>query len=67
MYVQYKFSYFFLYFRLKLKGQFIEDFTYNNKEIMEEIYGAMNSTNFLGVSVSLRAVLREKDLIRLLP
>ena len=29
----------------------IEDFNYSNSEITQEIYSAMNSTRFLGVSV----------------
>ena len=41
-----------LYFRLKQTNRSLEDFNYSNMEIMEEIYSAMNSTNFLGVSVS---------------
>ena len=30
----------------------IEEFTYTNKEIADELYKAMNATQFLGVSVS---------------
>ncbi len=33
----------------------LEEFTYDNQVIMKEIYGAMNTTNFLGVSVSASA------------
>jgi len=29
----------------------LEDFDYSNEEIMEEIYQAMDTTNFVGVSV----------------
>ncbi|XP_013406570.1 gamma-aminobutyric acid type B receptor subunit 1-like [Lingula anatina] len=36
--------------RLAAKGLKLEDFEYSKREIMEEIYNAMNSTNFLGVS-----------------
>ena len=31
----------------------IEEFTYTNKEIADELYKAMNATQFLGVSVRL--------------
>ena len=34
----------------KLKS--LKDFTYTDREIADEIYAAMNSTSFLGVSVS---------------
>lgn len=39
----------------KLKGRkrSLKDFTYTDKSIADEIYSAMNSTSFLGVSVSL--------------
>ena len=30
----------------------LEDFDYYNEEIAQEIYSAMNSTKFLGISVS---------------
>lgn len=33
-------------------GKSLKDFNYNNKEIADEIYAAMNSTKFLGISVS---------------
>ncbi|CAO1348857.1 unnamed protein product [Diamesa tonsa] len=36
--------------RLKLKSRSLKDFTYTDKEIADEIYAAMNSTQFLGVS-----------------
>ncbi|KAG5676270.1 hypothetical protein PVAND_006118 [Polypedilum vanderplanki] len=36
--------------RLKLKKKSLKDFTYTDKEIADEIYAAMNSTQFLGVS-----------------
>lgn len=32
-------------------GKSLKDFNYNNKEIADEIYAAMNSTKFLGISV----------------
>lgn len=38
--------------RLKAKKKSLKDFTYTDKEIADEIYAAMNSTQFLGVSVS---------------
>lgn len=38
--------------RLKWKKRSLKDFTYTDKEIADEIYAAMNSTQFLGVSVS---------------
>lgn len=38
--------------RLKSKRRSLKDFTYTDKEIADEIYAAMNSTQFLGVSVS---------------
>lgn len=34
-------------------GKSLKDFNYNNKEIADEIYSAMNSTKFLGISVSI--------------
>ncbi|KAL4219318.1 Gamma-aminobutyric acid type B receptor subunit 1 [Mactra antiquata] len=36
--------------RLSERGLNIEDFNYSNSEITEEIYSAMNSTKFVGVS-----------------
>ena len=39
--------------RLKAKKKSLKDFTYTDKEIADEIYAAMNSTQFLGVSVRL--------------
>lgn len=43
--------------QLKRKGKgrkhrSLKDFTYTDREIADEIYAAMNSTSFLGVSVS---------------
>lgn len=32
-------------------GKTLTEFNYNNKEIADEIYAAMNSTRFLGISV----------------
>lgn len=31
----------------------LEQFNYSNKEIAQEIYSAMNSTKFLGISVGI--------------
>lgn len=36
---------------LKKKGKTLKDFTYTNKDIADEIYSAINSTQFVGVSV----------------
>lgn len=38
--------------RLKGRKRSLKDFTYTDKSIADEIYAAMNSTSFLGVSVS---------------
>lgn len=40
--------------RLKGKTRSLKDFTYTDKDTADEIYAAMNSTQFLGVSVSER-------------
>ncbi|MPC54791.1 hypothetical protein E2C01_048717 [Portunus trituberculatus] len=37
---------------LAVVNRSIEEFTYTNKEIADELYKAMNATQFLGVSVS---------------
>lgn len=37
---------------LKAKGHRLEDFNYNNRHITSEIYRAMNTSSFEGVSVS---------------
>lgn len=37
--------------RLSKMGNSLKNFTYDNKEIADEIYAAVNSTQFLGVSV----------------
>lgn len=37
--------------RLHKFGKRLEDFNYNNKEIADDIYSAINSTQFLGISV----------------
>lgn len=38
--------------KVKGKGRSLKDFTYTDRDIADEIYSAMNSTQFLGVSVS---------------
>lgn len=38
--------------RLKKQGKTLKSFTYTNKEIADDIYAAINSTQFTGVSVS---------------
>lgn len=38
--------------RMRGKKRSLKDFTYTDKDIADEIYAAMNSTQFLGVSVS---------------
>jgi len=37
---------------LEKQGKSITSFNYNNKEIADHIYSAINSTKFLGISVS---------------
>lgn len=44
--------------RLSKLGNSLKNFTYENKEIADEIYAAVNSTQFLGVSVR-RALARK--------
>lgn len=38
--------------RLQSRGRTLKSFTYTDKEIADDIYSAINSTQFLGVSVS---------------
>lgn len=38
--------------RLRKQGKSLKSFTYTNKEIADDIYAAINSTQFSGVSVS---------------
>lgn len=45
---------------LKAKGRRLEDFNYNNHDITAEIYRALNTSSFEGVSVSAEEVLKEK-------
>lgn len=40
---------------LKVRGRRLEDFNYNNHDITAEIYRALNTSSFEGVSVSRRA------------
>lgn len=40
----------------KGKGRSLKDFTYTDRDIADEIYAAMNSTQFLGVSVSFEII-----------
>lgn len=52
---------------LRAKGHRLEDFNYNNRDITAEIYRAMNTSSFEGVSVSVTltgAGVREKKLQR---
>lgn len=39
--------------RLSKQGKSLKNFTYNDKETADEIYSAINSTQFIGVSVSI--------------
>lgn len=38
--------------KLNKQGKSLKNFTYNDKETADEIYSAINSTQFIGVSVS---------------
>jgi hypothetical protein len=38
--------------KLSKQGKSLKNFTYNDKETADEIYSAINSTQFIGVSVS---------------
>lgn len=38
--------------RLAKQGLSLKNFTYTNKKIADEIYSAINSTEFIGISVS---------------
>lgn len=51
--------------RLSTRKKSLKNFTYTDKEIADEIYGAMNSTQFLGVSVSLCWIKGTKQLYNL--
>lgn len=39
--------------KLEKSGLSLKNFTYTNKKIADDIYEAINSTSFLGVSVSI--------------
>ena len=45
---------------LKAKGRRLEDFNYNNQDITAEIYRALNTSSFEGVSVSILYVTTER-------
>lgn len=45
--------------RLTSRKKSLRDFTYTDKEIADDIYAAMNSTQFLGVSVRFAKQFRE--------
>lgn len=45
---------------LKAKGRRLEDFNYNNHDITSEIYRALNTSSFEGVSVSVEDVKKQK-------
>lgn len=42
--------------KLSKQGKSLKNFTYTDKEIADEIYSAINSTQFLGVSVRATSV-----------
>lgn len=44
--------------KLSKQGKSLKNFTYTDKEIADEIYSAINSTQFLGVSVRTTSVLK---------
>lgn len=41
---------------LKAKGRRLEDFNYNNRDVTAEIYRALNTSSFEGVSVSTKKI-----------
>jgi gamma-aminobutyric acid type B receptor len=47
---------------LEKQGKSITSFNYNNKEIADHIYSAINSTQFLGISVSFQIKIHKKNL-----
>lgn len=47
--------------RLKGRKRSLKDFTYTDKSIADEIYAAMNSTQFLGVSVGVSYVIYRRE------
>jgi len=42
--------------RLRKRGKSLKNFTYTDKETADDIYSAINSTQFLGVSVSVMLI-----------
>lgn len=46
---------------LKAKGRRLEDFNYNNHDITSEIYRALNTSSFEGVSVSAEGKVKEEQ------
>lgn len=50
--------------RLSKMGNSLKNFTYENKEIADEIYAAVNSTQFLGVSVCRAAARKSHAIVR---
>lgn len=51
---------------LKAKGRRLEDFNYNNHDITAEIYRAMNTSSFEGVSVSAEDAKERKSRVLLI-
>lgn len=49
--------------KLNLVGKSLKQFTYTDKEIADEIYAAINTTQFLGVSVSSFELEKKKAII----
>ena len=43
--------------RLHKRGKSLKNFTYTDKETADDIYSAINSTQFLGVSVSVTLII----------
>ena len=43
--------------RLHKRGKSLKSFTYTDKETADDIYSAINSTQFLGVSVSIMVII----------
>jgi hypothetical protein len=43
--------------RLRKRGKSLKNFTYTDKETADDIYSAINSTQFLGISVSVMLII----------
>lgn len=43
--------------RLHRRGKSLKSFTYTDKETADDIYSAINSTQFLGISVSVTIII----------